>query len=153
MSIMGFRKSKSPKTKKAKKPKKKTLGQLHKKLVELCQKWSRISQADDRGNVLCISCGKVMHWKKAHGGHYIPKTCYATRYSQININPQCPACNIFLNGNLIAYREALVAVSGEEKIKELEQSRKKLVEYSREWLEMQIVDYERQIRIMEKGLI
>jgi hypothetical protein len=153
---MGFKKSKlratSPKTKKAKKPKKKTLGQLHKQLVELCQKWARISRADDNGMVQCFTCPTVKHYKNMSGGHYIPKTFYATRYDKDNIRPQCTGCNIFKGGNLIAFRENLVLEIGRCRVEIMELCRKATFIRTREWLEQQIVDYDREIRILEKGL-
>ena len=150
---MGFKKSTSPKSKaKPKKPKRKTLGQLHKKLVTLVQKWSRISRADDKGYVLCFTCGKVMHYKQAHGGHYVPKSIYATRYDKDNLRPQCAGCNIFRGGNLITYRENLVAELGERAVWSLEQHRKRSIDFTREWLEVEITAYDREIRILEKGL-
>jgi len=150
--MLGFKKGKGPKTKKVKKPKRKTLGQLHKQLVELCQKWARISRADDKGYVCCFTCGKVMHYKKAQGGHYIPKSIYATRYMIDNIHPQCTGCNIFRNGNLITYRENLVAEIGEQAVSDMEFARKITTTHCREWLEQQIINYDREIRILEKGL-
>jgi hypothetical protein len=68
----------------------------------------------------CISCGAktANAW---HAGHY--RTTAAAghlRFTRININLQCDACNLHKSGNIEAYRISLVARCGEAAIQELE---------------------------------
>lgn len=68
----------------------------------------------------CISCGAktANAW---HAGHY--RTTAAAghlRFTRININLQCDACNLHKSGNIEAYRIALVARYGEAAVQELE---------------------------------
>ncbi|WP_054178618.1 recombination protein NinG [Trabulsiella odontotermitis] len=68
----------------------------------------------------CISCGAktANAW---HAGHY--RTTAAAghlRFTRININLQCDACNLHKSGNIEAYRIALVARYGETAVQELE---------------------------------
>lgn len=87
------------------------------------QKLRRMQEANDEGLVQCISCGKVMHWKEAQGGHYIPRAIRPTEMDPDNVWPQCPQCNGVRAGNLIAYRYALVRKIGEARVKRLEDMR------------------------------
>ena len=71
----------------------------------------------DRG---CISCGKTNSnvW---HAGHYrsrgsAPHLALDLR----NIWKQCATCNLYLHGNLIEYRKALVLEHGETWVQVLE---------------------------------
>ena len=61
-----------------------------------------------------------MDWREAQGGHYIPRGCIATELEPDNVNPQCPRCNGYLNGNPIDYRISLVDKVGEARVKRLE---------------------------------
>lgn len=72
----------------------------------------------------CISCG-TMESKKWDAGHYIPSHRGAKhRYSELNINKQCCACNDGnkLSGNLTLYRIGLVKKIGAEAVEEIERT-------------------------------
>lgn len=114
---------KKPK-KKAAKPKRKPIPKsIREKCLSALQRARRIEEADDRGYVHCISCGKPMHWKEAQGGHYIPRTCRATELEPDNIWPQCPQCNGARAGNPIPYRYNLAKRIGEERVRRIEMMR------------------------------
>lgn len=60
--------------------------------------WVRKSNADWRGYVACIGCGKKYIWNsgKIHAGHWIhDKLDFDPR----NIHPQCADCNFKYNKN------------------------------------------------------
>ncbi len=70
----------------------------------------------------CISCGRpddgshqrhASHYRSA-GGH--PEL----RFCEINIWASCSVCNNWLSGNLVPYREALIAKIGIDKVEWLE---------------------------------
>ena len=84
------------------------------------QKLRRIQESNDDGYVRCISCGKVIHWKEAQGGHYIPRSYRATELEPDNVNPQCEHCNLRLNGNTAMYRINLIRKIGTERVERLE---------------------------------
>lgn len=68
----------------------------------------------------CISCGTrtAFTW---HAGHY--RTTAAAghlRFTRININLQCDACNVHKSGNIEAYRAGLVKKYGESAVQDLE---------------------------------
>ncbi len=84
------------------------------------QKLRRLEEADADGNVTCISCGKVMRWSEAQGGHFISRACIPIELEHDNIWPQCNTCNCLLYGNHDKYRERLIAKIGEERVLRLE---------------------------------
>jgi hypothetical protein len=100
--------------------KKQTLSTVRNKALMLMQLLRRLQEATDNGYVYCISCGAILHYSQAQGGHYIPRRHRATELEEDNINPQCARCNGFLSGNQILYRDNLVKTIGVERVERLE---------------------------------
>ena len=100
--------------------KKQTLSTVRNKALMLMQLLRRLQDATDNGYVYCISCGAILHYSQAQGGHYIPRRHRATELEEDNINPQCARCNGFLSGNQILYRDNLVKTIGVERVERLE---------------------------------
>ena len=100
--------------------KKQTLSTVRNKALMLMQLLRRLQEATDNRYVYCISCGAILHYKQAQGGHYIPRRHRSTELEPDNINPQCARCNGFLSGNTILYRDNLVKSIGIERVERLE---------------------------------
>ena len=67
----------------------------------------------------CISCSAPVE----QAGHYLNTAHYgAFRFNELNVNGQCIRCNMYLHGNLIAYRKGLVRRYGGQKVTLLEGS-------------------------------
>ena len=77
------------------KRKQKTIAGLLEDAAKLLQRIRRIESADESGYCVCVTCGKVDHWKNMEGGHWIPRTKTATKIEPTNIHPQCNSCNHF----------------------------------------------------------
>lgn len=110
-------------TKTAKPTKKKKLASksgVRQRCLASFQKLRRLEEADENGMVRCISCGRVMHWSEAQGGHYIGRANRVTELEKDNVFPQCPTCNGMLSGNPVRYRINLVRKIGEPRVKRLE---------------------------------
>jgi hypothetical protein len=59
------------------------------------------------------------------------------RFDEYNVNGQCLRCNNFLHGNLIRYRQGLIAKYGENKVNLLENYGSRVKKWSRlelEWI-------------------
>lgn len=84
------------------------------------QRLRRLEEANDSGFVRCISCGRILKWKDAEGGHYISRANRATEMERDNVWPQCHECNNLLHGNLEEYRARLVEKIGEERVRRIE---------------------------------
>jgi hypothetical protein len=78
----------------------------------------------------CISCGKIKPFEQADCGHYINRKHLSTRFSEINCNAQCRACNRFSEGNMSGYRQGLIKKYGEQKVLLLEMAKNQTVKYS-----------------------
>lgn len=56
-----------------------------------------------------------------HAGHYFSQGHHgALRFDEVNVNGCCARCNRHLSGNLIRYRQGLVAKYGENRVRVLE---------------------------------
>ena len=60
-----------------------------------------------------------------HAGHFISNSIggLGLRYEETNVHAQCYNCNINKSGNLVEYRERMVALYGEPYVKQIEQRR------------------------------
>jgi len=94
---------------------------LKEKLWKLFSEFIRLRDADNRGYVSCISCGKVSHWKDSQAGHYIPKNSGMFFYfNEDDCHAQCYGCNVPKSGNLIYYRKRLIEKIGLNEVEKLE---------------------------------
>ena len=112
--------SKIPSKKKKVKKEKPIPENIRERALSAFQKLRRLECANEDGYVTCISCGVVMHWKDAQGGHYIKRQYRATELDPDNVNPQCPRCNNWLDGAQDDYRWNLRIKIGEERVLRLE---------------------------------
>lgn len=107
-----------------------TLPKLTAKAQKIFNAWIR-NRDKDLG---CISCGGEVQ----HAGHYLSAGHHtALRFDECNVNGQCLRCNNFLHGNLIRYRQGLIAKYGENKVNLLENYGSRVKKWSRlelEWI-------------------
>ena len=67
----------------------------------------------------CISCGRH-HTGQYHAGHLFSVGARPElRFNEDNVHKQCSACNNYLSGNVILYRQALIAKIGLERVEAL----------------------------------
>jgi endogenous inhibitor of DNA gyrase (YacG/DUF329 family) len=118
-----------------KKLKKKTIGKLKLEAWKWTSIEVRTRNADWKGMVQCVTCGKRMHWREAQAGHFIPGRRNNLIFDSRNIHVQCPACNVFLHGNLIPYYQFMQKTHGEKVIAELRQLNLIDKQFTREELE------------------
>jgi len=81
---------------KKKKPKTKSIADLHNLAAELLQKYVRLKASDDNGYCSCVTCGITKKWNEGmQGGHFMPRGRAPTKLLEENIHPQCDGCNGF----------------------------------------------------------
>lgn len=97
-----------------------------KQIDGLFSKYIRKRNSIDGYN-MCFTCGRVERIENLDCGHFISRKVMATRFNEINCQPQCKRCNQFLNGNLKVFEENLIEVYGQEKIDELKSLKNKIV--------------------------
>lgn len=93
---------------------------LKSKLDKVFSEYIRLKNANSIGFCQCVTCGKWFHWTRIQNGHYMSRRFMATRYSEMNCNPQCMPCNVMQHGNIPQYRMWLVKQYGERKVELLE---------------------------------
>lgn len=58
----------------------------------------RERDTDAQGYGRCCTCGKTIHLKEGHCGHFISRRHLATRWDEENCALQCAGCNLFNQG-------------------------------------------------------
>ena len=118
-----------------------TVQDLMKVAQQVFNKYIRLR---DEGN-LCISCGKIP--KKGNAGHmYSAGGYFNVRFDERNVHLQCEYCNSFLSGNLLPYRENLLAKLGYEEFERLSVDAMKTRKFTREELKEIIEIYKQKIK-------
>jgi len=112
--------------------------------------FGRYIKARDRYK--CITCGKIMTpgSRECQAGHYVSRRCMELRWDEKNVHCQCAACNHFKAGDLITYREQLIALYGEHEVIALEHRRHLTSKYTIKELQALIEYYEG--KLQEVGL-
>ena len=126
---------------KQKKVKHKSISKLKKKAWTIFSLWVRKSAADSRGYVVCVTCGRLRHYKEMQAGHFIPGRHNAILFDPRGCHPQDYYCNIGLKGNPRAYDAYMRKEYGEEVIKELELLDRKPFPFTASYLEDIIKKY------------
>jgi len=89
------------------------------KLDRIFSEFIRLRDSNKDGYFMCISCGKLVHWKEGDCGHFINRQHMSLRFSEKNCNGQCRSCNRWDEGNNIGYMRGLVKKYGASIIDEL----------------------------------
>lgn len=77
--------------------KKQTVTQLKKKLDKVFSEYIRTRDMDN-GQATCFTCGVKKPWKQMHAGHFQSRSKLNTRFNPVNVQPQCPRCNLWSQG-------------------------------------------------------
>jgi len=97
-----------------------TIPKLKKKVWKVMSLYIRLRDSDESGYCRCCSCNKLLHYKQAHSGHYIPKSLgLKIMFEERNVHAQCPGCNLFKHGNLHEYALFLEKKYGKRILQEL----------------------------------
>lgn len=90
-----------------------------KKLDKALSKYVRFSNLDKDGLQECYTCGCKKLPSQLHNGHFVTRAKYSTRWlydeenNLYNCKPQCPKCNLFMQGMSWAYGKRLDQDYGE----------------------------------------
>ena len=93
-------------------------GKLASKLDTLFSQYIRRKNSQDEF-AECFTCGKVDHWKKMQNGHFQSRSCYSTRWNELNCQVQCVACNMFKQGQQYIFGQNLDTKYGDGTAHEL----------------------------------
>ena len=117
---------------------KKTISKLKKELDKWFSLYIRLREATPEGMIQCFTSGRVYHYKQMHAGHFMSRRHLATRWCEINVQPQSPADNLFGQGEQYKFGLNLDIKYGEGTAEELQYKARQTVKLSR-------VDYEEEI--------
>ncbi len=134
------------------KPKRPSLPSLIAKADKITSEYIRRKWADASGNVVCISCAKVLHWKDAHCAHFIERAAKATRWMEENLRPACPSCNVYRKEfHSREYTLAMIDCYGREGVEELKSEARQVLSASqvRMLAEEAIVEFGLRLKDME----
>ena len=133
----------------------KSIGKLVDEAATLLQRIVRMKAAVHMGCefINCVSCGKVVHWKEAQGGHYVSRGAAATKLMEENIHPQCKQCNGPRGGNMVGYTVYMIDTYGPDFIKELELKRRGGHKWSRPDLLEQIAELKEREKQLSEELL
>ena len=117
---------------------KKTISKLKKELDKWFSLYIRRREATPEGMIQCFTSGRVYHYKQMHAGHFMSRRHLATRWCEINVQPQSAADNLFGQGEQYKFGLNLDSKYGEGTAEELQYKARQTVKLSR-------VDYEEEI--------
>ncbi len=119
------------------------------KLDRLFSEYIRRIHANWKGEVQCVTCGKISLWNKGmDASHFIPRQHLATRYNTSNVFPCCIECNRYHDGKIPEFTKFLQASFGEKIVEELKKEGNKIV-YDFPYKE-EIVKIKRQLYLLKK---
>jgi hypothetical protein len=92
---------------------------LIKKLDKLFSRYVRQKHANQGGWVSCVTCGQAMPWEESQAGHFVKRGHHMVRWDEQNVHPQCPRCNLYLNGAQDEYAAYILNTYGKETLDRL----------------------------------
>lgn len=127
--------------------KKETCSALKKKLDSVFSLYIRY-----RDGGKCYTCGIIKEPTEMQAGHYVTRACLPLRFDEINVHGQCFQCNCMKHGDLITYREHLIADYGQAVVENLENRRHDTVKLTPEWYHRMIDYYREKLKNYQKSL-
>lgn len=116
------------------------------KIDTIFSEYIRRRYADDNGNVKCVTCPEISHWKAMDAGHFIPRGKLATRYSEINSHQQCSTCNRLKDGNLHKYEIFMRVTYGIKAVEQLKLESRKTVKWMPHEIQEMIEEFKSKIK-------
>jgi hypothetical protein len=119
------------------------LPKLHKKLWDLISPLIRQKDVNDEGFGACITCDRLIHWKKGDAGHFLPGRHSATKFDPMGIYLQCKPCNgTFMNSAppdiKERYEKAMIERLGNDFVEEFKKLDRQHKSWERKHLEFLI---------------
>lgn len=128
----------------------KSISKLKKELDKWFSLYIRLRNCTDEGLVQCFTSGRVYHYKNIHAGHFISRRHLATRWCEINVQPQSAADNLYGQGQQYRFGLNLDAKYGIGTADELEIKSKKTEKFTRVDYEEKISYYKRLVKNLKK---
>ena len=117
-----------------------TRSKIVKKLDKVFSLYIRNRYAKN-GKAKCFTCGKIDDVSRLHAGHFMSRKHYATRWDDVNVQVQCPKCNLFGQGEQYIFGLNLDIKYGKGTAEELQQKARNTVKLSNDDLNEMILKY------------
>ena len=112
------------------------------------------------GQCVCVTCGKVGHWKgESMGGgvietgHFLASRAASIIFEESNTHPQCKLCNRHLDGNQSSYEMWMQTVFGPDEIDRLRRLKSQVRQFTREELVDLKIEYKRRLDIAVEAIL
>ena len=106
--------------------------------------------ATSEGMVQCFTSGRVYHYKQIHAGHFMSRKNLATRWCEMNVQPQSPKDNLFGQGEQYLFGLKLDAKYGEGTSIKKQQEALQMIKFARWWYEDKITYYKSLVEKLKK---
>ena len=118
------------------------------------------SVSRDRGQCVCITCGKVHPWigginrfSGMHTGHFLASRRNSILFEESNVAPQCSHCNYIHGGQQQLFAKWMAAVRGSESIERLESLKATVVVFSRDDLVDMRIGFQERLLAAKNGML
>ena len=128
----------------------KSISKLKKELDKWFSLYIRLRDSNELGMVKCFTSGRVYHYKKIQAGHFMSRKHLATRWCEMNVQPQSAADNLFGQGEQYIFGLNLDAKYGEGTAEELQYKARQTVKLTRVDYEEEIVYYNNAVNNLKK---
>jgi len=130
-------------------PKKPSRSKIVQKLDTVFSLYIRTKHAKN-GVCTCCTCGRKFEIKKIQAGHFQSRKHYSLRWSELNVHPQCPKCNVFSQGEQFKYAKFLDATYGIGTAEMLEQQAREVTKFSTDELKDMIEHYQQELKKLQR---
>lgn len=135
------------------KPKEKSISKLIKEADAIMSRNVRYADLDENGLAHCYTCPYKAEPKKLQNGHYLSRYYKAARWHKDNTRKQCYVCNIQKKGDIVNFRQRLIAEVGEARVLAVEKLRDAPIKLTREFLNDLITSLKYQRIMSEMSII
>ena len=129
---------------------KKSISKLKKDLDKWFSLYIRLRDATEEGLVQCFTSGRVYHYKKIHAGHFMSRRHLATRWCEVNVQPQSAKDNLYSQGEQYKFGLNLDAKYGGGTAEELQYKARTILKLSRIEYEEKISYYKSLVENLKK---
>jgi hypothetical protein len=121
------------------------------KLDRIYSRFIRMRDADNEGNISCVTCGKRFHWSEVHCGHWVKRQYMAVRWDERNTAAQCVSDNLYHGGKQDEFGKAIIDRYGLDAFNELLSKKHETKKWTRAELQELIETYTARVAALESS--
>lgn len=121
-----------------------------KKLEKEFSLFIRLRDSNSEGYGQCCTCGKVIHYKDGHCGHFISRRHKATKYNEMNTALQCVSCNTYNQGQQYQFSKWIDKKYGQGTADKLEAASRSVCKRGKVDIDVMTKYYKEKVKTMKK---